>query len=175
VSVARLPIVGVMGGNEVADPQLCAAVGRAIAEAGCHLLTGAGRGAMTAVAAAFTAISPRAGRSIGIARAHVPPNPFVEIPIITHLPDSGKRGKLMTSRNHINVLSSDLVIALPGEAGTRSEVDLALEYDRPLVLFLGRHTIDGASASELLAHVPHARATIAASIDDIVRCITALI
>jgi len=32
----------------------------------------------------------------------------------------------MNSRNHINILSSDVVIALPGSKGTYSEVMLAI-------------------------------------------------
>ena len=34
------------------------------------------------------------------------------------------------------MLSADLVVALPGGAGTASEVALALEHDRPLLAFL---------------------------------------
>ena len=40
------------------------------------------------------------------------------------------------SRNHLNVLSSDVIIALPGSAGTASEVRLARRYQRPLVAYL---------------------------------------
>ena len=45
-------------------------------------------------------------------------------------------GEDPSSRNHINVLSSDLLIALPGGHGTASEVRLALRYRRPLIAFL---------------------------------------
>ena len=48
------------------------------------------------------------------------------------------------SRNHLNVLTADAVVALPGGAGTRSEVELALEYRRPLMCWLGENgTIAG--------------------------------
>jgi len=40
------------------------------------------------------------------------------------------------SRNHINVLSSNVLVALPGGAGTASEVSLALRYGRPLIAYL---------------------------------------
>ena len=40
------------------------------------------------------------------------------------------------SRNHINVLSSDVIVALPGDAGTLSEVELAVRYERPLIAFV---------------------------------------
>ena len=64
------------------------------------------------------------------------PNPWVEIPIFTHLPLSGIRGTDPLSRNHVNVLSSDVIIALPGGAGTASEARLALAYGRPIVAFV---------------------------------------
>ena len=43
------------------------------------------------------------------------------------------------SRNHLTVLSADAIVALPGGAGTRSEVELALEYHRPLMCWLGEN------------------------------------
>ena len=64
------------------------------------------------------------------------PNPWVEIPIATHLPLSGTQGQDDLSRNHINVLSADAVVAFPGGPGTLSEVKLALRYQRPVVAFL---------------------------------------
>lgn len=53
------------------------------------------------------------------------PNPHVELAIATHLPVSGKEGMSASSRNHINILTSDAVVALPGSHGTASEVQLA--------------------------------------------------
>ena len=64
------------------------------------------------------------------------PNQWVEIPVQTHLPLSGDRGTEPLSRNHINVLTSDLVVALPGDTGTLSEVRLAIKYERPVIAFL---------------------------------------
>ncbi|MEW5802568.1 MAG: molybdenum cofactor carrier protein [bacterium] len=63
------------------------------------------------------------------------PNEWVEIPIITHLPLSGTQGKRALSRNHINVLTSRIIVALPGGPGTISEIELALEYRKPLLIF----------------------------------------
>ena len=40
------------------------------------------------------------------------------------------------SRNHINVLSSYVIVALPGNAGTLSEVELAVRYERPVIAFV---------------------------------------
>ena len=68
-------------------------------------------------------------------------NEHVEIPIFTHLPESSKSP---ASRNHINVLTSDALVFLPGGKGTRSELELAAEYDLvPMILFVGCETFDG--------------------------------
>ena len=64
------------------------------------------------------------------------PNQWVEIPVLTHLPLSGERGMEPMSRNHINILTSDLIVALPGDAGTLSEVRLPVSYERPVIAFV---------------------------------------
>ena len=127
-----------MGSGSDAHEALAAPLGRWIAEGGHHLLTGGGGGVMASVSAAFVATRPRDGVCIGVlpgpeARPGYP-NPSVEIPIRTHLPLSGAMGTDPRSRNHVNVLTSDLVIALPGGEGTRSEVQLAVRYGRPVIL-----------------------------------------
>jgi predicted Rossmann-fold nucleotide-binding protein len=45
------------------------------------------------------------------------PNPWVEIAVRTHLPLQGERGTELASRNHVNIHTSDLLVALPGAAG----------------------------------------------------------
>src|SRR5262249_58412381 len=65
------------------------------------------------------------------------PNAWSDLPARTPLPLSGREGTDPLSRNHINVLTADLVVGLPGGDGTRSEMELALRYERPVVLFLG--------------------------------------
>ncbi len=139
--VDRLPIVGVMGSGAHSHQDLAAPLGSAIANAGWHLLTGGGGGTMTAASRAFAATPGRNGLCIGVLPGSEDgrspdgyPNPWVEIVIRTHLPFSGAAGTGPDSRNHINVLSADAVIALPGSAGTRSEIELALRYGRPLAL-----------------------------------------
>ncbi len=154
----RLPVVGVLGSGEKAHAGKAEAVGRWLAGEGVHLLTGGGGGVMTAVARAFQAVESRAGLVIGIipssADPAVPrpgyPNPYVELAIMTHLPLGGTSGTDVLSRNHINVLSSDVLIALPGGAGTASEVALALLYRRPIAAFLD----DRGDIPELPAEVP---------------------
>ena len=58
------------------------------------------------------------------------PNPYTEIVIRTQCPLSmhPMTGTELSSRNHINILSSDIVIALPGSSGTWSEIQLAIRY-----------------------------------------------
>lgn len=150
-SALRPKTVGVMGSGKLPWTELAAPLGRALALAGYHLLTGGGQGVMTSVSEAFCAVPQRIGRSIGVVPTEAVgedgatptfrplpgyPNPFVEVPIVSplprHLPDA-PAGAL--SRNHINVLSSDVIVALPGNHGTRDEVGLAVHYGKPVILF----------------------------------------
>ncbi len=146
VTVRRLPVVGVMGSGTQAHADKAEPLGRWLASLGVHLLTGGGAGVMAAVNRAFAETPGREGWVIGIIPGQVTPqgyrtragypNPWVEIPILTHLPLSGEQGMEPQSRNHINVLSATVVVALPGGAGTASEVRLALRYGRPVVAWL---------------------------------------
>jgi len=143
----RQPIVGVMGSGRQEHMELAAPLGEWIASSGCHLLTGGGSGVMAAVSRAFHSVAGRKGRVIGVLPGKIEaegplappgyPNQWVEIPIRTHLPLSGEQGRDPMSRNHLNVLSADVIVALPGGSGTRSEIELALEYRRPLMCWLG--------------------------------------
>ena len=163
--VTRLPIIGIMGSGDHEFAELAEPAGRVVARGGYHLLTGGSDGVMTATTRAFTAVADRRGLALGIVRAdgldclgearatrrYRPrgPNDWVEVPILTHLPYSGAQGKHELSRNHINVLTATAVVVLPGGDGTLSELELALEYGRPVILFLGRHAVAGADATTL--------------------------
>jgi uncharacterized protein (TIGR00725 family) len=144
----RLPVVGVLGSGSEEHAAKAEALGRWLATSRVHLLTGAGKGVMEAVSRAFQAVPDRAGLVVGIAPCGGDPatlrpgypNPFVELAILTHLPLSGACGTEPMSRNHINVLSSNVLIALPGGPGTASEVALAVRYRRPLVAFVDART-----------------------------------
>lgn len=140
-----LPIVGVMGSGSDADEARCVELGAWLATQGVHLLTGGGRGVMEAVSRGFAAVEPRQGLVIGVlpgssdevgAAPDGYPNPSVELAIRTHLPLSSTRGTDVRSRNHINILTADIVIALPGSWGTQSEVELAIRYQKPIVAYL---------------------------------------
>ena len=142
----RLPIVGVMGSGEVEWADRTTELGQWLAAKDVHLLTGGGGGVMASISRAFFEVPNRKGVVIGVLPCEADdrlsrpkegyPNPWVEIPIVTHLPLSGNQGTDPLSRNHINILSSDVVIALPGGPGTISEVELAKQYNRPLVAYV---------------------------------------
>ncbi len=141
-ALTRLPIVGVMGSGVRSHEELAEPLGRRLARLGVHLLTGGGRGVMESVSRAFASVDGRAGLVIGVLPLHGAdageeadpgyPNRWVEIVVSTHL---GREGASPDSRNHVNVLTSDVVVALPGSAGTASEVALSVRYRRPVVLF----------------------------------------
>jgi uncharacterized protein (TIGR00725 family) len=122
------PIIGVMGaGDNAAESAVRHAytLGQLIAREGWILLNG-GRncGVMDA--------SARGAKEAGGLTVGVLPDAdtrrtsaYIDIPILTGL-GSG--------RNNINVLSSDVVIACRGGAGTLSEIALALKAKKPVIL-----------------------------------------
>jgi uncharacterized protein (TIGR00725 family) len=142
----RLPIVGVFGQGTPLQPEraaLARETGGMVARLGCHLLTGGGYGVMAAAAEGFTAVADRRGLSIGIVprlpegafdepnrdgEGRPYPNAFTEIAIRTPLPPRAADWHRVPSRNHVNVLSADALIALPGGAGTANELDMAALY-----------------------------------------------
>ena len=149
--MGRLPIVAVIGSGVDEHDDLAQPLGQWLAGQDVHLLTGGGSGVMEAVSRSFHSVPDRRGLVIGVLPGEAGrspegyPNPWVEIPIATHLPFSGEQGKEVRSRNHINVLSADAIIVLPGGAGTASEVDLAIKYRKPLAAF----TIEPGDLSKL--------------------------
>ena len=120
-------VIGVMGGGVASESVLGDAlrVGRLIAENGWVLLNG-GRDAGVMAASARGA-AEAGGLVVGV----LPSDDWeciashIDVPILTGMGDA---------RNAINVLASEVVIALPGGAGTVSEVALALKSGRPVVL-----------------------------------------
>lgn len=142
----KLPIVGVFGSGSLIDAArtaLAQRVGAMVAGLGAHLLTGGGYGIMTAVAQGFVDAPGRTGLSIGIvprrpdgafdepnrdASGRIYPNPFVELAIRTPLPPRADDWRTTPSRNHVNVLTADAIVALPGGFGTANELEMAMEY-----------------------------------------------
>jgi uncharacterized protein (TIGR00725 family) len=139
--MGRLPIVGVLGSGREAHAARANEVGRWLATQGVHLLTGGGGGVMAAVAEAFHGAPDRRGLVVGIVPAEafgsrIPkpgyPNRWVELPIFTHLPS----GDDPRSRNHLNVLTADVLIVLPGHDGTAHEAALSVAYGKPAIAYL---------------------------------------
>ena len=168
-------IVGVMASGKDKplndeERRLAREVGTSIANLGYHLLTGGGGGSMAAVGKAFLEKKRKllkanrpAGNLISILRAKELPqkkdgkrtweakadNGLGEIVIRTHLPFSGKQGSDPLSRNHINALTADLVVILPGDPGTLSELQLAWEYGKDIMIYLGEGKVGGKTPEEL--------------------------
>lgn len=137
-----------MGSSTEAHAERAIPLGRWLAEIGVHLLTGGGPASMETVSRAFAETPGRRGLVLGVLPGLTPregvrpsppagyPNAFVELAVETHLPALGAYGADPLSRNHLSVLTSDVVVALPGSAGTESEVALALRYGKPVVAYL---------------------------------------
>ena len=154
----KRPCVGVIGSGIEKHSQLSEPVGCWLAEQGCDLINGGGGGVMEAVSQAFAESPGRKGNVIGVIPAsgscdspdarsayaplHGYPNAWVDVPIYTHLPLSGTSGKDIASRNHIIILSADAIVAFPGGAGTRSEIQLSQEYGKPLLILNPNHEWD---------------------------------
>jgi uncharacterized protein (TIGR00725 family) len=124
---AKPLIVGVMGGGEVSAEAAAAAyrLGGLIAREGWVLLNG-GRNAGIMEASARGA-REQGGLTVGILpdedRRRM--SSHILIPIVTGMGNA---------RNCINVLSSHVVVACRGEAGTLSEIALALKCAKPVIL-----------------------------------------
>lgn len=143
-AVTRLPIIGVMGSGSFAYDHLAHDVGSVLANEGVHLLTGGGEGVMEAVSRTFVRSRHQGqGRVVAVIPGNTNgsdhpthdtyPNPWVEIPIFTHLPLSGITGTSSMSRNHINILTCQALVFLPGGDGTASEYTLAHHYNKPMI------------------------------------------
>jgi hypothetical protein len=120
-------IVGVMGGASATEASWQAAyrLGTLIAEQGWVLLNG-GRN-VGIMAASAKGAHDAGGITVGISPDETDQqiSPFIRIPILTGMG---------SARNCINVLSSQVVVACPGGAGTLSEIALALKHRRQVIL-----------------------------------------
>jgi uncharacterized protein (TIGR00725 family) len=127
--------IAVIGAGD-ADEDACSLareVGKAIARAGVVLVCGGGGGVMEAAA---DGARMAGGHTIGILPSYnrASANPHIEFAIATGMSHA---------RNAIVVASADAVIAMPGEAGTLSEIGLALKIGRPVVALGGWFKIGG--------------------------------
>ncbi len=116
-----------MGGSEAGAPLLesARALGRLLARRGWIVLTG-GRPAGVMEAAARGAKEVEGSLTVGILPDERPPSAAIDLPIRTDLGQG---------RNNVNVLTSQVVIAIGVEdAGTASEVALAIRAGKPVIL-----------------------------------------
>jgi uncharacterized protein (TIGR00725 family) len=121
-------IIGVMGpGNSASAFDLKNAydMGRLIAEKGYVTLTG-GR-ACGVMEAALKGAKDAGGQTLGILPSSdkSDASEYADIVVVT---------AMMSARNNINVLTSDVVVACGIEAGTLSEIALALKAGKVVVL-----------------------------------------
>lgn len=127
-------VIGVMGGGVVDEATriLAHRTGALVAAEGWTLLTG-GRAAGVMDAASCGAKSA-GGFVIAVLPDENPASatPHADVVICTGMGDA---------RNVVNVLSSHVVLALPGGAGTLSEIALAINARRPVVI-VGWHPGD---------------------------------
>ena len=121
----RRPRIAVCGSGrcDEATYEQAHEVGRLIGAAGAVLLCGGLGGVMEA---ACRGAREAGGFTVGILPGleAAAANPYVDLPIVTGMGQA---------RNVILVLSAQAIIAVAGEAGTLSEVALALKLGRPVV------------------------------------------
>jgi hypothetical protein len=130
----RKQLVGVIGGHECNNEveQLAHNLGKKLAKVVHILVSGGLSGTMKAVCAGF---SSSGGLTIGIIPTYnkKDANAFVDIVIPTGMG---------LARNLLVVKSADVVVALPGKAGTLSEIAYCLQFGIPVVS-LGSWDIPG--------------------------------
>ena len=119
-------VIGVMGGGSGTAQAMeqAHALGKLIALQGWVLLNG-GRAAGVMDASAKGA-KEAGGLTIGVLpdTDTSQTSQYIDIPILTGM---------NAARNYINVLSSQVVVACPGSAGTLSEIALAIKSLRPVI------------------------------------------
>ena len=121
-------VVGIMGAGRDLDEAayaLAYRLGAMVAERGWVLLTGGS--ASGVMDAASKGAHDAGGLVVGVLKGETVAegSTYLDIAIRTGMGDA---------RNVVNVLSSDVVIALPGGAGTLSEVALGLKCGRTVIV-----------------------------------------
>jgi len=121
----RKKVVSVIGGHSCTEEveQIAYNLGKNLAKVVEILISGGLSGTMKAVCSGFKA---GGGLTIGILPGYNKneANPFVDIVIPTGLG---------LARNVLVVKSADVVVALPGEAGTLSEIAYCLQFGIPVI------------------------------------------
>jgi len=132
--------IAVIGAGDAGEETCSIAfkVGHAIARNGVVLVCGGRGGVMEAAAQGARSAG---GHTVGILPSYnrASANSHIEFAIATGMGEA---------RNAIVVASADAVIALRGEAGTLSEIGLALKIGRPVVALRAWHEIEGVRHAE---------------------------
>jgi uncharacterized protein (TIGR00725 family) len=117
--------IGVIGGGDCSDEvyKLAEQVGEKIAKAGAILVCGGLGGVMEA---ASKGAKKEGGTTIGILPGidKSQANSYIDFPIVTGLEEG---------RNLLVIRNSDVIIALPGEYGTLSEIAFCLKLRKPII------------------------------------------
>jgi uncharacterized protein (TIGR00725 family) len=117
--------IGVIGGSDCSNDvyKLAQEVGERIAKAGAVLVCGGLGGVMEA---ACKGAKKAGGTTIGILPGidKSQANSYIDFPIVTGLEEG---------RNLLVIRNSDVIIALPGEYGTLSEIAFCLKLGKPIV------------------------------------------
>ena len=126
--------ISVIGGHEMtkATEELAFGIGEVIAKAGAVLVCGGLDGVMKAAAKGAKSAG---GLAIGIlpGKDKACANPYIDIALPTSI------GYV---RNAIVACSADIIVALPGSHGTRSEISYGFVFGRPII-DLGNWGIEG--------------------------------
>lgn len=121
----RKRLVGIIGGHDCNKEveRLAQEIGEKLSKVADNIICGGLGGAMLAVCKGFKTGS---GQTIGIIPSYEKndANPFIDIII-----PSG----LGFARNVLVVKSADVIIALPGEEGTLTEIAYALQFKLPVI------------------------------------------
>jgi uncharacterized protein (TIGR00725 family) len=148
----RISVIG-SGTCDAATQETARELGRLLAERGFQIVCGGLSGVMAGVC---QGAREAGGTTIGILPGDDPEaaNPFVDVVIVTGMG---------IARNILVVRNGDMVVAVAGEAGTLSEIGIALKIGRP-VIALGRYaTLPGVTAA---TSAEEAVALVAALADD---------
>ena len=144
------PLIAVVGSSQATKEvqNVAVEVGREIIKAGFSLICGGLKGVMEAACkGAFSETGAGSGRIIGILPGinKGDANPYVDIIIPTGIG---------YARNMIIACSADAVIAVSGGAGTLSEMSMAWQYGKPVVVINGLPGITGSVIGKSLESGP---------------------
>lgn len=139
----RIGVMGSAGGDLSASIEsICKSLGRAIAERGCCLLTGACPGIPHAV---VVGCKKAGGHVVGISpgaslREHVETyeSPYEEYDVLIFT------GLGLMGRELVNIRSSDIVVVVGGRSGTLGEFAIAYEEGKLIGVLTGTGGITGA-------------------------------